>query len=74
MKNTPDNIPQLIEALGGAMEIAAGLGFPDKHWRVRQWKNRGRAPVAYWLGLLSLANQRDVPLDEKTLTKWHTTL
>lgn len=63
-------LTQIITDLGGASAVARALGVPD-YSTVASWGRRNSIPVSYWPGLLSLAEQRGVPLDERLLVRAH---
>lgn len=64
------NIPELIESLGGAAVVAKRRGKP--YTTVASWKARDAIPVEEWPGLVEFAKERGKTLDYEILVNLHT--
>lgn len=56
MRSIPETIPDLIDALGGAVVISGARNLP--YTTVASWKARGAIPAREWPGLVDMARQR----------------
>ena len=65
-----NNIPDIIEGLGGATALAEQLAIPMT--TVASWKGRQSIPVEHWPRLLEIATSQGIGLSYEQLVHIHT--
>jgi hypothetical protein len=65
-----NNIPNIIQCLGGATALAEQLGIPMT--TVASWKQRQSIPVEHWPRLLEIATSQGIDLSYEQLVHIHT--
>ena len=65
-----NNIPDIVEGLGGATALAEHLGMAMT--TVASWKARHSIPVEHWPKLLEIATSQGIDLSYEQLVHIHT--
>ena len=65
-----NNIPDIVEGLGGATALAEQLGIPMT--TVASWKQRQSIPVEHWSRLIEIASHRGLDFSYEQLVHIHT--